>query len=170
MHEESIDAYSDEDVSVFVVWQGMFSADSESKAREASTIMAMHRVFQFWDPRMSSAVSYAKETHPTYAQEIAEALPENHVLKSAWMSRREIAPERMPMWNYAAFYPAGVRWEDSPPRPAGLIKLLVVSTGAFDPDDPHVYFVDNFANPPILSNWHDLTEKQMERLMTDSEE
>ena len=101
-----IDGYSDEDVSVIVVWLPMFPGDDEAGAIEAYDIMSMHRVFQFWDPERLSGIAYSREVYPTSRKDIVESLPEDHFLRDRMKDRAKTQTGRSPMWDFAAFYPA----------------------------------------------------------------
>lgn len=169
MHEKGIDDYSDEEVSVIIVWLPMFPGDSEAGAIEAYDIMSMHRVFQFWDPERLSGLAYSRATYASYICQIAESLPDDHRMKKRMMDRRDWAAERSPLWDYAAFYPPGVEWGETPPVPAGMVKQLFYS-GPKEAGFPSTLFVDDFSTPPVQSDWYDTVEQQMKRLMKPEDE
>ncbi len=167
VHEKGIDDYSDEDVTVIMVWAPMFPGDSEAGAIEASKIMSMHRVYQFWDPNKLSDQYIISKIFPTYLRDLAGSADDDDPLKDQLASYAEEAH----MWDFVAFYPAGVEWGDSLPKPEQVIKELgFARPNGEGGGSSTLWVVDSITLPLVRSDWFDLIEMQMKRLMADEEE
>ncbi len=75
----------------------------------------------------------------------------------------DVGPQRVPMWDFAAFYPAGIEWSDGPPRPEGFVRQLAIR---MTPQGTSATMLtDDFAQAPIESDWFDEVRREMKTLL-----
>ena len=161
--KEAVNAYPDEDFSVLVVWEPMLGSDSEAAAGESSAIFEDPRVHQFWDGGRLSGTAYSTQVFPDRFTKIAAAMPSDHPLSGRFRSMADVAPQRVPMWDFAAFYPAGIEWSDGPPRPEGFVRQLAIR---MTPQGTSATMLtDDFAQAPIESDWFDEVRREMKTLL-----
>ncbi len=165
---EAVKAYPEADLSVLVIWEPMLGSDNEAAARASATIFDDPRVHQFWDADRLSGITYSTEVYPQRMSQIAEAMPDDHFLKGRFDKNADVSPERIPMWDFALFYPAGVEWVDTPPASSAFIRQLAIFK---TPEGTTATILtDDFTQPPIESDWYDEVRREMQTLMASRHE
>ncbi len=159
---EAVEAYPDADLSVLVIWEPMLASDNEAAARVSARIFDDPRVHQFWDADRLSGFTYSTETYPQRLGQIAEAMPDDHFLKARFDTVAG-SPERVPMWDFALFYPPGVEWTDTPPVSSAFIRQLAIYQTA--EGTRATMLTDDFTRPPIQSDWYDEVRREMTTLL-----
>jgi len=89
-------------VKLILVWEPVLATDVARPLPRVLAQVTDRRAIQFWDP--SRALS----------AELVQAARANHAGSLA-ASAEAIGPI---FWDYFAYFPAGVRWEATPPEPA----------------------------------------------------
>ena len=165
---EALEAYPDESLSMLVIWEPMLGSDNEAAARASATIFDDPRVHQFWDGDRLSGITYSTEVYPQRMRQIAEAMPDDHFMKGHFDKIVDTSPERIPMWDFALFYPAGVEWTDTPPVSSAFIRQLAIFK---TPEGTTATILtDDFTQPPIESDWFDEVQREMQTLMASRHE
>jgi len=163
IYAEAVEAYPDEDLSVLVIWEPMLGSDNEAAARETARIFDDPRVHQFWDADRLSGIAYSTEVFPQRLQQIAHAMPADHFMKERFKGLADRSPEAVPMWDFALFYPAGVRWTDTPPASDAFIRQLAIYK---TPDGMSATILtDDFTKAPVQSDWYDEVRREMTTLL-----
>ena len=132
----------------------MLPSDNQAAARPASEMFTDRRVAQYWDADRASGVAYSRDVFPGAWRELLSHLPEDSPIRSHIERGAEADPARRPMWDFAAFYPAGVRWGESPPSPESFIRQLAMFRTE-DGSTRALLVTDSFAKPPVESDWFD---------------
>jgi hypothetical protein len=147
-------------LSFLIVWESMLPGDDEEAAWSAAEMFEDSRVVQYWDPDRASGIAYSRDVFPGAWRELLDHLPDDSPIRSHIERGADADPARRPMWDFAAFYPAGTRWNGTPPSPDSFVRQLAMfktedgSTGAF-------LVTDSFAKPPIESDWFDEVRVKM---------
>ncbi len=142
----------------------MLGSDSESSAWEMSRLFDDPRVHQYWDAKRSSGEAYSVGVFPNWLSDMASSMPADHQMGSLCRSMSGRDSRQSPMWDFAAFYPAGVRWGDSPPEAAGWSKQ-VAYYGTQPSGETGTFWRDDFTDLPIESDRYAKIQEQMNRLM-----
>ncbi len=101
-------------------------------------------------------------------RQIAAAMPDDHFMKGRFDTNADVSPERIPMWDFALFYPAGVEWTDTPPTSSAFIRQLAIFK---TPEGTTATILtDDFTQPPIESDWYDEVRREMQTLMASRHE
>ena len=162
-----VEGYPDADLSVHVVWVPMLGSDTEAAARDISKMFDDPRVHQYWDPKRLSGTSYSEHVYPTYLQDmqtnLEASLPEDHRWRQMKREWKNTKPANPPLWDIALTYEKGVRWNEHPPEPTGMLKQ-VFFYGASD-DGPSGMFFTDFQKAPVDTDWIDGLSKAMTALM-----
>jgi hypothetical protein len=132
----------------------MLPSDNEAAARQASEMFTDSRVVQYWDPNRVSGVAYSREVFPGAWRELLDHLPDDSPIRPHIERSAKTDPARRPMWDFAAFYPAGARWNDAPPTPESFIRQLARFRHE-DGSTRAMLVTDSFAKPPVESDWFD---------------
>ncbi len=162
--QEAVRAYPDDDLSVLVVWEPMLGPDNLAAARESAAIFDDPRVHQCWDPGRLSGITYSTKVFPNRFEQIAAAMPADHFMKGRFSKAAEVSPERVPMWDFALFYPPGVEWRGDPPRSSNFVRQLAIAMTS-DGTTSGTLLVDDFNRPPVESDWFDEVRREMATLM-----
>ncbi len=135
-----------------------------SAASESAGILDDSRAVQFWDETRQSGVSYARDVYPTYIGDIARSLPDDHMLARHFRGKEDVPGERAPMWDFAAFYPAGVEWNEAPPLATSFIRQLAIFKQP-DGTTAATLYTDDFTKGPVESDWFDEVRSRMPRFL-----
>ena len=164
LEKEALRAFPEDDFALLVVWEPMLPSDNRDAASESAAIFGDPRAVQFWDETRLSGVAYSRDVYPTYIGDIARSLPADHMLAKHFRGKEDVPGERAPMWDFAAFYPAGVEWKDSPPRAKAFIRQLAIFKQP-DGTTTATLYTDDFAKGPVESDWFEEVRKQMPKLV-----
>lgn len=171
MLKSILEGYPKTDISVHVVWVPMLGGDSEDAARKISGMFDDPRVQQYWDPQRLSGTAYARDVFPTMFRDMAASLPDDHamaaMLKPILNKRAGAAPEQAPLWDTAFFYDKNAVWEKRAPTPSEWIKQIAFMGGRSD-GVTGVFWLGDFAKPPVDSDWHVELSKAMKELIGSS--
>lgn len=151
---EAVNAYPSEDLSFFVVWQPMLQSDNEDAARQIAMMFTDRRVEQYWDPDRRTGIAFSRDAFPNALCELLPQIAEDSPIRPHIERSAETDPASRPMWDFAAFYPAGIRWGDTPPLPSSFIRQLAIWMHE-DGSTRAMLVTDSFAKPPIESDWFD---------------
>ena len=163
LQKEIIEAYPDDDFSVLVVWLPMLAPDNEDAARRTWSTYNDPRVHQYWDLQRRSGHAYTTTVFPTWISDLAASIPDDHSMASYCQSLTARKSEDAPMWDFAAFYPPGVRWEKTPPRAFGWTKQISYY-GSQPNGTSGTFFRDDFKTAPVESDWYAEVRELMKRL------
>ncbi len=164
LEKEALRAFPDDDFTLFVVWEPMLSSDDRRAAGESSGILDDPRTVQFWDQTRQSGVAYARDVYPTYIGDIARSLGDDHMLADHFRGMESVPGERAPMWDFAAFYPAGVEWKEAPPLATSFIRQLAIFKRP-DGTTSATLYTDDFTKGPVESDWFDEVRSRMPRFL-----
>lgn len=164
LEKEALRAFPDDDFTLFVVWEPMLSSDNRRAAGESAAILDDPRAVQFWDETRQSGVSYARDVYPTYIGDIARSLGDDHLLADHFRGMESVPGERAPMWDFAAFYPAGVEWKEAPPLATSFIRQLAIFKRP-DGTTSATLYTDDFTKGPVESDWFDEVRSRMPRFL-----
>lgn len=153
MLKEIAEKYSQDEVSVHVVWLPMVSGDDERAARSTGRMYAAHPVHQYYDGQRSVGLSYRREVFTNCLNDALSVMPQDHPLYAElneWASTpRGIGP----LWDAVLFYPPGIEWDDHIPRPAAWSKQVAFFEGGTG-DITGTFFRYDCKSPPVDSDWN----------------
>ena len=165
MQKEIVEAYPKDELAVYVVWMPMIASDNEAAARKAATQYRDPRLRQYYDPARLAGIAFSRDVKPDQFRELLDGLSDDDPLAQhvrEWFSR---PPEERPIWDAVYFFPAGIRWTGSPPKPSAWMKQ-VGFFGDQPGDEPSgVFFRHDSKEPPSESDWFVEVRRAMAKLM-----
>src|SRR2546429_855771 len=94
------------------------------------------------------------EQFPNAVRDALEILPRDHELREMLESRKDLPPEKMPMWDAVLVFPPGVKWEERSPAPIWWTK----QTSFIGEEKPGkmtaVFWKKSTRQPPVNSDWY----------------
>jgi hypothetical protein len=96
VHDEVLETVADTALVVYAVWEPIFRTDDEKASRRATTLLDDPRVKHYWAPTLDLGRAFQKPIDLTSE----------------------------PAWDVYLVYPAGVTWENEPPRPRYFMHQL----------------------------------------------
>jgi len=151
--KEIAEKYSQDEVSVHVVWLPMVSGDDERAARSTGRMYAAHPVHQYYDGQRSVGLSYRREVFTNCLNDALSVMPQDHPLYAELNEWASTPRGNGPLWDAVLFYPPGIEWDDHMPRPAAWSKQVAFFEGATG-DVTGTFFRDDCKAPPVDSDWN----------------
>jgi len=139
---------------VMVVWLPMLDTDNEREARQSAKKFHLAGARHFYDGDRQSGARLMAEQFPNAVRELLEVLPHDHRLRESLEVRRNLAPEKMPLWDALLIFPPGATWTERTPAPVWWTRQ-VGFTGERGAGEPTSLFLKkNTRQPPVKSDWH----------------
>ena len=135
---------------MLIVWVPMLETDNEGEARKSARKFHFPGARYFYDGGRQIGARLMAEQFPNAIRDALEILPADHPMRKTLERKKDLQPERMPLWDSVLVFPPGVRWDERSPKPAWWTR----QTGSRmedEPGKPKVIFWKN--KLPVGSDW-----------------
>ena len=143
-----------ERAGVLVVWMAMLESDNEREARMAARRFDFPNARHFYDGERRIGARLMAEQFPNAVHEALEILLRDHEMRETLESRKDLPPEKMPMWDAVLIFPPGVKWEERSPAPIWWTR----QTGFIGEEKPGeltaVFWKKSTRQLPVRSDWY----------------
>jgi len=136
---------------LLIVWVSMLDTDNEMEGRKAAERFNFQGVRHFYDNKNHVGGLLMAEQFPHAVRDALEILPADHPMRKTLERKKDLQPEKMPLWDSVLVFPPGVRWDERSPKPAWWTR----QTGSRveeEPGKPKVIFWKN--KRPVGSDWY----------------
>jgi len=131
----------------------MLETDNESEARKAAQQFDFQGARHFYDGRRQIGARLMAEQFPNAVRDALEILPRGHELRETLEARKDLPPEKMPLWDAVVVFPPGVKWGERSPAPVWWTRQTSFS-GEEKPGQPTALFWKNSTRElPVRSDW-----------------
>lgn len=168
MLKEIAEKYSEDEVSVHVVWMPMVPGDDEQAARSSAKMYGGHAVHQYYDAQRIVGLAYRAEVFANCLRDAIGVMPKDHPLYADLTEWASTPRGEGPLWDAVLFYPPSVEWREEMPRPAAWSKQV----GFFGSDAGPItgmFFRNSCTEPPTESDWHVEVRNAMNGLVENRE-
>lgn len=139
---------------VIIVWVAMLDSDNEREARMAARRFDFPGVRHFYDGERRIGGRLMAEQFPNAVRDALEILPRDHELREMLESRKDLPPEKMPMWDAILIFPPGVKWEGQSPAPIWWTKQTSYNGEEKLGELTAVFWKNSTRQLPVRSNWY----------------
>ncbi|MCI0747275.1 MAG: hypothetical protein L0Y58_17865 [Verrucomicrobia subdivision 3 bacterium] len=94
------------------------------------------------------------EQFPNAVRDALEILPRDHEMREMLESRKDLPPEKMPMWDAVLVFPPGVKWEGRSPAPIWWTKQTSYSGEEKPGELTAVFWKHSTRQLPVRSDWY----------------
>ena len=129
----------------------MLETDNETEARKAAERFGFPGVRHFYDDKNHVGGVLMAEQFPNAIRDALEILPADSPMREKLESKRNLPPEKIPLWDSVLVFRPDVRWEDRSPKPSWWTR----QTGSRVEEkrgEPKVVFWKN--GRPLGSDWY----------------
>jgi hypothetical protein len=132
----------------------MLETDNEGEARKAAQRFDFPGVRHFYDGERRIGARLMAEQFPNAIRDALEILPRDHEMRETLEGRKDLSPEKMPMWDAVLVFPPGAKWEERSPAPVWWTKQTSF-TGEGKPGEMTAVFWKNSTRQlPVRSDWY----------------
>jgi len=139
---------------VLIVWVAMLETDSEREARKSAQRFDFPGVRHFYDGRKQIGARLMAEQFPNAIRDALEILPRDHELRETLEARKDLPPEKMPLWDAVLVFPPGVKWDERSPAPVWWTKQTSYSGEEKPGEITAVCWKNSTRQPPVRSDWY----------------
>src|SRR5262245_51639859 len=139
---------------VMIVWVTMLESDNEREARKAARSFDFPGARHFYDGERRVGGRLMAEQFPNAVRDALEILPHGHELRAMLESRKDLPPEKMPLWDAVLVFPPGVKWEDRSPSPIWWTKQTSFIGEEKPGEMTAVFWKKSTRQPPVKSDWY----------------
>ena len=139
---------------VLIVWVAMLETDNEREARKAAKRFDIQGARHFYDGERRVGARLMREQFPNAVRDALEILPRDDEMREMLEARKDLPPEKTPLWDSVLVYPIGANWKDRSPAPVWWTKQTSYS-GEEKPGELTAVFSKNSTRkPPVRSDWY----------------
>jgi hypothetical protein len=143
-----------ESAEVLIVWVAMLETDNEREAWKSARRFDFPGVRHFYDGGRQIGARLMAEQFPNAVRDALEILPGDHEMRETLEARKDLPPEKMPLWDAVLVFPPGVKWEERSPAPVWWTKQTSFS-GEERPGEMTALFWKNSTRQlPVRSDWY----------------
>ena len=95
-----------------------------------------------------------REQFPNAVRDALEILPRDHEMREMLEARKDLPPEKTPLWDAVLVYPAGAKWNDRSPTPVWWTKQTSYSGEEKPGEITAVFWKNSTRKPPVRSDWY----------------
>ena len=143
-----------ERAEVFIVWVAMLESDNEREARKAAQRFDIRGARHFYDGERQIGARLMREQFPNAVRDALEILPRDHEMREMLEARKDLPPEKMPMWDAVLVFPSGVKWEKRSPAPVWWTKQTGYSGEERPGEMTAVFWKNSTRQLPVPSDWY----------------
>jgi outer membrane murein-binding lipoprotein Lpp len=153
-HEAQKIPQAGESAKVLIVWVAMLETDNESEARKSARQFDISGARHFYDGRKQIGARLMAEQFPSAIRDALEILPRDDELRATLEARKDLPPEKMPLWDAVLVFPPGVKWDERSPTPVWWTKQTRF-IGEERPGELTAMFWKNSTRQlPVRSDWY----------------
>jgi len=139
---------------VLIVWVAMLETDNEREARKSAQRFDFPGVRHFYDGGKQVGARLMAEQFPNAIRDALDILPRDHEMRETLEARKDLPPEKMPLWDAVLVFPPGMKWEERTPAPVWWTKQTSYS-GEEKPGEMTAAFWKNSTRQlPVRSDWY----------------
>ena len=162
MQKEIVKANQSSNVRVYFVWLPMLPSDNENEGSCMARNLASRRSRHFYDPQRRAGITFVEDHFRNDTREALAALPQEHPFRNRLARWAATPPSESPLWDAVLFFPPGVEWHETSPRPDWWTKQIGFS-GEGEHRKPTGQFLRNhIKDGPVESDWFVETREGME--------
>ena len=139
---------------VIIVWVVMLESDNEVEARKAARRFDFPGVRHFYDEENRIGARLMAEQFPNAIRDALEILPPDHEMREMLEHRKNLPPEKMPMWDAVLIFPPGVKWENRSPAPIWWTKQTRFIGEEKPGEITAVFWKNSTRQSPVQSDWY----------------
>ena len=143
-----------ERTEVLVVWVAMLESDNEQEARKAAHQFDFSGVRHFYDGERRIGGRLMAEQFQNAIRDALEILPPGHEMREMLEHRKDLPPERMPLWDSVLVFPPGAKWEQRSPAPVWWTKQTSYSGEEKPGELTAVFWKNSTRQLPVRSDWY----------------
>ena len=140
-------------VQLLVVWMPMLETDNEREAQKSARRFDFPGARHFYDGERRIGSNLMKEQFPNAIRDALEILPGNHPQREMLEARKDLPPEKMPMWDALLVFPPGTRWEQRIPAPVWWTKQTSYSGEERPGELTAIFWKNSTRQLPVKSDW-----------------
>ena len=137
-----------------VVWMPMLDTDDEGEAKKSARHYDFPGAHHFYDSEKRIGKGLMSEQFPNVISDALEILPKDHPQRETLERRKNLSPEKMPMWDALLVFPPGTEWGERIPVPAWWTK----QTSYIGEEKPGkvtaVFWKNSTRQLPVNSDWY----------------
>lgn len=142
------------EADVMIAWVVMLESDNEAEARKAAKRFDFPGVRHFYDGENKIGARLMAEQFPNAIRDALEILPPGHEMREMLEHRKNLPPEKMPMWDAVLIFPPGVKWEDHSPAPIWWTKQTSFIGEEKPGEITAVFWKKSTRQLPVRSDWY----------------
>ena len=139
---------------VLIVWVAMLETDNEREAQKSARRFNFPGVRHFYDGGNQIGAHLMAEQFPNAIRDALEILPRDHELRETLEARRDLPPEKMPLWDAVLVFPPGVKWDERSPAPVWWTKQTSYSGEEKPGEMTAVFWKNSTRRLPARSDWY----------------
>jgi len=137
-----------------IVWLPMLETDNEAEAKRSARKFHFAGARHFYDGERLTGARLMAEQFPNAVSELLEVLPHDHHLRERLEARKNLPPEKMPLWDALLIFPPSATWAERTPTPIWWTRQ-VGFTGELGYGQPTSLFLKKSTRqPPVKTDWH----------------
>jgi hypothetical protein len=153
VQKEIVNATRNSDVRVYFVWLPMLPSDNEAEATGMARSLASRHALHFYDPQRRVGIEFVEDQFHDETRGALAALPQGNPFRKRLARWAAAPPSESPLWDAVMFFPPGVEWNSTSPRPDWWTKQIGFS-GEGERDKPTGQFLRNhIKDGPVESDW-----------------
>ena len=143
-----------ERAEVMIVWVAMLESDNEREARMAARRFDFPGARHFYDGERWIGARLMAEQFPNAVHDALEILPRDHEMRGTLEARRDLPPEKMPMWDAVLVFPPGIKWEERSPAPIWWTRQTSFIGEEKPGEMTAVFWKNGTRRLPVWSDWY----------------
>ena len=139
----------------------MLAGDNEAEAVHMARTLGSSRARHFYDSQRRAGIAFVGDHFREEAREALAAFPPEHPFHKRLDRWAAASPGETPLWDAVLFFPPGVEWGSTSPRPGWWSKQIGFS-GEDQGHKPTGQFLRNHVKDgPLASDWFDEAREGM---------
>jgi len=153
-HEAQKIPQAGESAKVLIVWVAMLETDNESEARKSARQFDVSGARHFYDGRKQVGARLMAEQFPNATRDALEILPRGHEMRETLEARKDLPPEKMPLWDAVLVFPPGVKWDERSPAPVWWTRQTSFIGEERSGELTAVFWKNSTRQLPVRSDWY----------------
>jgi hypothetical protein len=153
-HESRIIPNAGERNQILIVWVAMLDTDNEREARESARRFDIPGARHFYDEDRQIGTRLMAEQFPNAIRDALDILPRDHEMREMLEARKDMTPEKMPMWDAVLVFPPGVEWGERSPSPIWWTKQTSFIGEEKPGELTAVFWKNSTRQLPVQSDWY----------------
>ncbi len=153
-HEAQNIPQAGDGAEVLIVWVAMLETDNAREAGKSARRFDFPGVRHFYDGEKQIGARLMAEQFPNAIRDALEILPRDHEMRETLEARKDLPPEKMPLWDAVLVFPPGVKWEERSPAPIWWTRQTSFIGEEKPGELTAVFWKKSTRQLPVRSDWY----------------